>query len=406
MRTEPRLFEDWRQKLIYDVRMHRLMLVFLCLGLTLGLCLGGCSNRPAPHDSGPKWPDFRRDLGDRVDRGSRADLPPRPDVSSLDHRLWDAPRPDLDLALIDGVRPDLPQLPGWEQSQLSSVDLHDVTCVQGHVYAVGAGGAIYHHTPGTPPDSFLPQVSNTAADLYTVSFADLTYGAAAGQDHQIWETRDQGQTWSVAPQCSTFIFEAFHALHLHSAAEGYGAGVAINGLGAGFKFFGGGSWVCGPGIYADNIFYGVFRQGARGWIVGDTAGQILRTLDGNDWSYVNAGTPWILRDIHFTPNGIGVAVGHEGSIVRSSDGDGTTWSSISSSTKGNLMAIAFSGELKGWIVGAGGQILHTLDGGQTWAAQDSGTYTNLTGVCFSSPTAGWAVGAGGMLLFTESGGIQ
>lgn len=387
-----------REKLIYDVVMFRLLLVLLCLG--------GCSNRATPHDSGgPRWPDFRRDIGSGAELGA-ADLPLRPDLSSPDRSRRDAPPAPVDLAPGDDARPDLPPLAGWEPGQLGAADLHDVACVQGHVFAVGAGGTLFHRSPGTPPHHFTPQASGTAADLYTVTFADLTYGAAAGHDHQIWETRDLGQTWSVAPQCSSYIFETFHALHLHSAVEGYGAGIAVNDEGAGYKFFSGGSWVCGTGTTLDSTFYGVFRRGVQGWIVGDTAGQIYRTLDGTAWSPLNAGTPWILRDVIFTPGGVGVAVGHEGSIVRSSDGDGTTWGQIPSGTKGNLMAVAFADELQGWIVGVGGQILHTQDGGMSWDFQDSGTTVNLNGVCFTSPTEGWAVGEGGTLVTTTSGGLK
>jgi photosystem II stability/assembly factor-like uncharacterized protein len=35
------------------------------------------------------------------------------------------------------------------------------------------------------------------------------------------------------------------------------------------------------------------------------------------------------------------------------------------------------------VVGSGGTILHTTDGGVTWSVQSSGTTANLSGACFT-----------------------
>jgi photosystem II stability/assembly factor-like uncharacterized protein len=49
---------------------------------------------------------------------------------------------------------------------------------------------------------------------------------------------------------------------------------------------------------------------------------------------------------------------------------------------------------RGWVVGDGGTILRTTDGGSTWTAV-SGTSSALRGLSFVNATAGWAGGRGG-----------
>jgi photosystem II stability/assembly factor-like uncharacterized protein len=316
-----------------------------------------------------------------------------------------------DAPLPDQTRPDRrpasdwagePLPPGWHLSTIATVDLHAVACVQGEVFAVGDKGTILHHAPGSA--GFQSQSSSISTDLYTVSFADLTYGVVAGKHPTIWETRNLGQTWSVAPQCSAFVFEVFNSLHLHAANEGFGAGVAMNNQGAGYKYYSGSSWVCPSTTYPGEVFHDVFRLADSGWIVGATGGKIYRTEDqGMTWPTVSAGTSQTLRGIHRTGSGALVAVGEGGTIVRSTDGGGKIWAAVTSPVTSALRDVHFQGDA-GWAVGESGVVLHSKDGGQSWQAQVSPTTSRLEGVCFTSALDGWAVGAGGALLQTTSGG--
>jgi photosystem II stability/assembly factor-like uncharacterized protein len=51
-----------------------------------------------------------------------------------------------------------------------------------------------------------------------------------------------------------------------------------------------------------------------------------------------------------------------------------------------------------WIVGGGGTILRTTDGGQSWVEQNSPTTQNLRAVHFAGAENGWAVGPNGLIL--------
>jgi photosystem II stability/assembly factor-like uncharacterized protein len=350
----------------------------------------GCSDRASSPDSGPVWPDTFVDLVSAADQ------------SAPDRGVDSAGDPDADAgADADGSLPLV-----WTVAQVGTEDLHDVACVQGQVFAVGDGGTVLHRGWSAPPGAvFDKQVIATAADLYTVTFADLTYGAVAGKDPQIWDTKDQGTTWAVAPQCSAFVFDTFYALHLDSATTGFGAGVTVNSAGAGNKYFTGYSWVCGASTYPGETFYDVHRLGSSGWIVGDTGGKIYRTEDALTWSTVSAGVSETLRGVTFSGASLGLVAGDKGTILRSTDGQGSTWTPVSSGVTEDLWDITLFDGSNGWAVGEGGTLLRTADGGLSWTPEQSGTSVRLEAICFTSSQEGWAVGQAGTVLVATPGGI-
>ena len=85
-------------------------------------------------------------------------------------------------------------------------------------------------------------------------------------------------------------------------------------------------------------------------------------------------------------------------------GPSGTWERQVSSIETNLSSLSFVDERTGWVVGEGGTILHTEDGGRTWIRQDSGTETNLFCVDFIDPRKGWVAGDEMTLIETTDGG--
>jgi hypothetical protein len=67
-------------------------------------------------------------------------------------------------------------------------------------------------------------------------------------------------------------------------------------------------------------------------------------------------------------------------------------------------AVHFVNAVNGWIVGHEGTILHSTDGGKSWLTQASGTRTSLTAIAFTDSNTGWAVGIGGTILHSTDGG--
>lgn len=72
-----------------------------------------------------------------------------------------------------------------------------------------------------------------------------------------------------------------------------------------------------------------------------------------------------------------IAVGERGHIVLSDD-QGTTWRQASVPVATLLTAVDFVNDSTGWAVGHGGTILKTTDGGETWKKQFDGHIANKT----------------------------
>lgn len=66
-----------------------------------------------------------------------------------------------------------------------------------------------------------------------------------------------------------------------------------------------------------------------------------------------------------------IVVGQHG-IILNSDSNGEQWTQADVPVSVDLVSVVFPTELKGWAVGHGGIVLHSVDGGQTWAKQLDG----------------------------------
>ena len=88
-----------------------------------------------------------------------------------------------------------------------------------------------------------------------------------------------------------------------------------------------------------------------------------------------------LRDIQIIDDNIVYAIGHYGSIIKTTDG-GNNWHLLKSNVKTTLYSMCFIDEITGWIVGGAGTILKTEDGGENWIQQDVGTEAWLRSVFF------------------------
>lgn len=95
-------------------------------------------------------------------------------------------------------------------------------------------------------------------------------------------------------------------------------------------------------------------------------------------------------------------VGYGGKILETKDG-GATFTRLQSGTDLALYEVAAVGS-RLWISGQEGLILHSADGGQTWQKQASGTTNYLFSIFFVNENRGWAVGDRSIILSTVDGG--
>ena len=155
---------------------------------------------------------------------------------------------------------------------------------------------------------------------------------------------------------------------------------------------------------------------------------ILRTTDGGvTWKSITRSGGGALRycdlyAVSLTDANTGIAVsssddlGYPGIILRTTDG-GATWTEQFANgprqigawlgldfTGVDLISVSFSDANTGTVVGSGGTILRTTDGGVTWTKQSSGTTNDLWGVFFTDANTGTVVGSDGTILRTTAGG--
>jgi photosystem II stability/assembly factor-like uncharacterized protein len=131
--------------------------------------------------------------------------------------------------------------------------------------------------------------------------------------------------------------------------------------------------------------------------------QVFKSADeGATWRSSRLPVPAKLRAIAFLDVVRGFVVGDGGAILSTSDG-GETWNVADTAIAENLHDVFFRGK-SGWIAGGGGLILHSPDAGQTWTPAKSATTQTLEAVYFADAKRGWAAGWGGTIVRTVDGG--
>ena len=112
--------------------------------------------------------------------------------------------------------------------------------------------------------------------------------------------------------------------------------------------------------------------------------------------------------LRLSPSAPGWLVG-EGGLVRRSDDGGATWRAPPgdlppAAAEFDFAALAVRGP-KCWIAGSpGSRVFHTADAGRTWTAFATGSPLPLRAITFVDDQHGWAVGELGTVLATGDGG--
>jgi len=159
-----------------------------------------------------------------------------------------------------------------------------------------------------------------------------------------------------------------------------------------------------------NYMRGVSMSDASNGVAVGHTGTIVYTSDGGDtWTAATttnvAGTH--MEGVSMSDANNGVAVGHLGQIVYTSDG-GDTWTAATTTNVGtnNMYGVSMGDANNGVAVGDSGQIVYTSDGGDTWtAATTTNVGTNyMRGVSMSDASNGVAVGRSGQIVYTSDGG--
>ncbi len=161
---------------------------------------------------------------------------------------------------------------------------------------------------------------------------------------------------------------------------------------------------------------------------------ILRSEDaGESWDFIDLPTKWKVNDLFVLSESDIWAAGYDASLLHSSDGV-RSWESVPSGFEGpyiEFLAVHFTDELHGWVVGRGYQqrefdsyvafAAKTADGGKSWTQVDipkvkfediqaaDSLISSLNAVHFDNPSEGWLFGGliggnEGVILHTTDGG--
>jgi photosystem II stability/assembly factor-like uncharacterized protein/tetratricopeptide (TPR) repeat protein len=282
-------------------------------------------------------------------------------------------------------------------------------------WAVGDRGVIWHTFDGGR--NWQQQRSGVACRLEAVQFLDANNGWIVGgwtqpYTHEthgvVLRTRDGGRTWQ---NMSELLLPGLKHVKMFDAQSGWalGDGSPLFPAGVFRTDDGGRSWSPVPKGETLGWVTGDFRDVRTGAVAGH--GGTLGLVTGNEIRPTrtpNLGPRYLQRMLLSGSTG-GWLVGDGGLVLTTGDG-GFTWTAPQGALPDaavsdfDFRALAVHGSHV-WIAGAPGTcVLHSADGGQSWQLHRTGQTAPLRGLWFFDEHRGWAVGALGTILHTRDGG--
>gem|GEM_PF-2685353 len=280
----------------------------------------------------------------------------------------------------------------------TTVDLTGFRIINGRWYVYGKNGVVrYSLNGGVTWVTIQLDVNVTITDI---RFISDNYGIAVGHGGVvfIWN----GTTW-LRQTLNVSINVNFTAVYV------YGAYVYVVGTGGNLWRYDGTSWIRITLNLNIDITSLTMLDGMFGYLVG-TDGTLCRTFDGGlTWSVLVSGVNVRLRSVCIISRNIAYVVGDGGVLLQTLDG-GVTWVRIDLNTSVSLFSVTF---INGWgyIVGAGGTIFRFHSDyvftsfGTTFSRVFTNVTTRLENMVFLDLYRGLMIGEGGIVLRTIDGGI-
>ncbi|MFO7446789.1 MAG: protein kinase [Ignavibacteriaceae bacterium] len=152
-------------------------------------------------------------------------------------------------------------------------------------------------------------------------------------------------------------------------------------------------------------FYDIyFTSLTEGFLTGDGGTLLSLNPVTDELKKINTVETESLFDIHFIDNSnTGFIIGAGGAILKTDNG-GLNWRSIKSPVNTLLYRLFFVGNKTGFIVGWNGTLLYSTDQGESWTLHQRITDKYLKGIYFVSDDIGLVAGGGGEIFRTENSG--
>ena len=228
---------------------------------------------------------------------------------------------------------------------------------------------------GAGPD--LSRSMREDAQLADVCFVDARLGWAVGDRGVIWHTDDGGAHWR---QQASQVDCRLSAVSFLNSKHGWAVGgfpqpacQATTGVLLRTRD-GGAHWTCDHKVVLPALRRVKFFDVARGWAIGEPSALypsgVFTTEDGGrSWAALPPaeGQSWLAGD--FLDPLTGVLAGRQGALAQIKR-RGIAASRSAEFGLRALRQVKLADELSGWLVGEGGLVLHTKDGGQNWQAPE------------------------------------
>ncbi len=257
------------------------------------------------------------------------------------------------------------------------------------------------------------QNSNTLAWLYDIYFLNEKIGWIAGSGGTLLVTADGGTTWRQTPKFTT---DAIRQIYFFNEKNGWLLCERdVYNRGAAFPSYvlrtadGGKTWEKSEfaATGRERITKIIFGKNDSAHAFGE--GGMIFTLEKNEniWKKTPLSIKYLLLDGLFAADDAmrGIIVGAGGSILFTEDG-GMQWSgaNIYGDKRTRLNSVFFINSKNGWTAGANGKIFQTVSGGKNWREQKSVTTNNLNSIFFLDTAEGWAIGDEGTIVHTTTAG--
>ncbi len=284
---------------------------------------------------------------------------------------------------------------GWVQQTVAApgIDFYSVHFRNASLgLAVGTNGTIMKTTNGGIV--WVPKLSLTTNTLYSVKWSNNDNDAiAVGQGGIVLKTTNAVELWT-----SQTFSNTLYSLY-YSGTFGYAVGANGTILAT---TNGGANWTALTSGTTESLNCISMALDNYGLVAG-AVGVIRKTIEGIAWTGLPSGTASDLKGVTFPYFNTGWACGSAGTILKTTDA-GLNWAR-QNVTSGVLNSIHLGAFDKLWTVGNAGKIMNSTNAGTNWIDQTSPVTTNLNCVYMVDATTGYIAGASGIILKTVNGGV-
>jgi photosystem II stability/assembly factor-like uncharacterized protein len=255
----------------------------------------------------------------------------------------------------------------------------------------------------------------SSAIIRDVQAINDQFAYAIGDD--VIKTTNGGEMWDNITT-GWAEYSALFFLNADTGFVGVGDGINIANWSKIYKTTNGGmEWDTVLSVLNTSIESLFFINNSVGWAVGRHHSQtsIYKTIDeGDTWQEITV-NDFSLKSICFGNEDVGLAVGNDGVIIRTTDG-GYNWDVIYNLNGYEFRSVYFIDSSRGFVVGREGYIyllarddnitgiiLSVDDVGGNFSVKQESWTKGLNDVYFLNSITGWAAGDGGTIIKTGDG---